>query len=241
MATMRLCAAALVSVGAMLGAGPSATAERTLGRESSVRPPQSAGSWRALFDGKSLENWRGYKNAAVPPGWKIVDGALTKDGHVGDIMTKESFANFELELDWKIGEAGNSGIFYRGTEEYDHVYWSALEYQLLDDLKAEDNKTRLTCAGALYALYPSSAGHLKPIGDWNAARIVARGAHVEHWLNGVKVVDYELWSPDWEAKVKASKFKDWPNFGRAKQGHIALQGDHSGSLAFRNIRIREVQ
>ena len=159
----------------------------------------------------------------------------------GKRALKEEFGDFELELEWKIGEAGNSGIFYRGTEEYNRIYWSAPEYQLLDDIKAEDNKTRLTCAGAAYALYPSPEGHLKPVGEWNQSRIVAKGAHVEHWLNGVKLLEYELWSPDWEAKVKSSKFNVYPNFGRAKRGHIALQGDHTGTLAFRNIRVREIR
>ena len=201
----------------------------------------SAGAWHSLFDGTTLDKWRGYKSDRPPAGWKVAGGALVKDERVDDIMTRDEFGDFELELEWKIGEAGNSGIFYRGTEEYDHIYWSAPEYQLLDDVQAADNRTRLTCAGAAYAIYPSPAGHLKPVGDWNAARIVARGAHVEHWLNGAKVVEYELWSPDWEARVKASKFAAWPNYGRAKRGHIALQGDHEGSLGFRNIRIREVQ
>ena len=201
----------------------------------------AAGSqWRTLFDGKSLDAWKGYKSDSVPSGWRVADGTLTKDGHAGDLITKDQFGDFELELEWRIGRAGNSGIFYRGTEEYDHIYWSAPEYQLLDDIKASDNQTRLTCAGAAYALYPSPPGHLKPVGDWNTTRIVARGPHVEHWLNGVKLLEYELGSPDWEAKVKASKFTDWPNYGRAAKGHIAMQGDHAGSLAFRNIRIREL-
>jgi hypothetical protein len=200
---------------------------------------QSAAKWRVLFDGTSLDAWRGYKSDKVPPGWKIVDRTLTKDGRVEDIVSKDEFGDFELEMDWKIGEAGNSGIFYRGTEEYDHIYWSAPEYQLLDDGRAADNKTRLTCAGAAYAIYPSPPGHLKPVGDWNTARIVARGPHVEHWLNGFKLLEYEIGSPDWQAKVKASKFVDWPNYGRAPRGHIAMQGDHDGVLAFRNIRIRE--
>jgi Domain of Unknown Function (DUF1080) len=209
--------------------------------QSAIRNPKSAirdGSWRTLFDGKSLNAWRGYKDAPVPNGWKIADGALVKDAPVADLVTKDEFGDFELEIEWRIGEAGNSGILYRGSEEYDHIYWSAPEYQLLDDEKASDNKSRLTCAGAAYALFPSPPGHLKPVGQWNATRIVARGAHVEHWLNGAKLVEYELWSPDWVQKVQASKFKDWPNYGRAKSGHIALQGDHSGTLAFRNIRIR---
>jgi hypothetical protein len=206
----------------------------------------AAQEWRVLFDGASLDAWRGYKMRSMPKGWKIQDGALAKDGEVGDLITKDQFGDFELELEWKIGRAGNSGIFYRGIEDPDNhgrrqddrIYMTAPEYQLLDDNEAADNKTRLTCAGANYGLYPSPAGHLKAVGEWNAARIVARGAHVEHWLNGAKVVEYELWSPDWEAKVAATKFHAWPKFGRAKVGHIGLQGDHAGALAFRNIRIR---
>jgi hypothetical protein len=198
-------------------------------------------NWRVLFDGTSLKDWKGYKTDAVPAGWKIENGTLAKDAPVADIVSRDEFGDFELELDWKIGDAGNSGIFYRGTEEYDHIYWSAPEYQLLDDIKGADNKTRLTCAGAAYALYPSPEGHLKAVGDWNTARIVARRSHVEHWLNGVKLLEYELGSPDWLAKVKASKFNDYPNYGRAMRGRIALQGDHSGTLAFRNIRIRDLR
>jgi hypothetical protein len=197
--------------------------------------------WRALFDGKSLDAWRGYKTDKVPAGWRVENGTLTKDKPVADIVTRDQFGDFELELDWKIGEAGNAGIFYRGTEEYDHIYWSAPEYQLLDDIKGEDNKSRLTSAGAAYAILPSPAGHLKPVGEWNRARIVVNGSHVEHWLNGFKLLEYELGSADWQAKVKASKFSDWPNYGKSKRGHIALQGDHEGTLAFRNIRIRELR
>jgi len=202
--------------------------------------PQNPKPWRVLFDGKSLDAWRGYRSDTIPSGWQVVNGALSKETQTGDIMSKEQFGDFELELEWKIGEAGNSGIFYRATEEYNRVYWSAPEYQLLDDIKGADNKSRLTCAGAAYALYPSPAGHLKPVGEWNTTRIIAKGAHVEHWLNGVKLLEYELWNPDWDKKVKESKFKDWPNFGRASRGHVAIQGDHAGVLAFRLIRIREI-
>jgi len=189
---------------------------------SAALDPLASSTVRVLFDGTSLDAWRGYRSDRIPGGWQIVDRTLSKD----------------LELEWKIGEAGNSGIFYRGTEEYDHIYWSAPEYQLLDDVKADDNKTRLTCAGALYAIYPSPAGHLKPVGEWNKARIVATGNHVQHWLNGFKLLEYEVGSSDWEARVQASKFKPYPNYGRARRGHIALQGDHTGSLAFRNMKIR---
>jgi hypothetical protein len=207
---------------------------------SAIPSPQSAmtsAPWRQL----TAADWRGYKNTPVPAGWRFDNGSISKSSPVGDLVSKDEFGDFELELDWKIGEAGNSGIFYRGTEEYEHIYWSAPEYQLLDDIKASDNKTRLTCAGAAYAILPSPAGHLTPVGDWNTARIIARGPHIEHWLNGVKLLEYELGSADWQTRVKASKFKDWPNYGRATRGHIGLQGDHAGSLGFRNIRIRELK
>jgi len=199
---------------------------------------QVGSEWRPLFDGTSLNAWRGFKSDAVPTGWRVAGGTLGKDDAVPDLISRDQFGDFELELDWRIGAAGNSGIFYRGTEEYDRIYWSAPEYQLLDDEKAADNKTRLTCAGASYALYPSPAGHLKPAGGWNRTRIVARGQHVEHWLNGVKLLEFEQGSADWNAKVAASKFKDWPNFGKSMRGHLAIQGDHEGELAFRSIRIR---
>jgi hypothetical protein len=202
-------------------------------------PKSATGPWRTLFDGSSLDAWRGYKNTPIPSGWHITGNTLAKDVPVADIVTKDEFSDFELEIEWKIGEAGNSGIFYRGTEEYNHIYWSGPEYQLLDDIKADDNKTRLTCAGAAYGIYPSPEGHLKPVGDWNSTRIIARGTHVEHWLNGFKLLEYEFGSTDWLARVKASKFNAWPNYGLARSGHIGLQGDHSGTLAFRNIRIRE--
>jgi hypothetical protein len=155
-------------------------------------------------------------------------------------VTREAFGNFELELEWKIDKGGNSGIFYRGTREYDRIYWSAMEYQLLDDANAPDGRKRLTSAAAAYALYAAPAGIVKPADEWNTTRIVVDGAHVEHWLNGQKVVTYELWSEDWKAKVAASKFKVYPNYGLAKGGHIGIQGDHEGTLALRHIRIREL-
>jgi Domain of Unknown Function (DUF1080) len=203
--------------------------------------PAKSGDWKTLFDGTSLDAWRGYKQDKAPEGWKIVDGTLFKDTSVADLVTKDEFGDFELSLEWKISPGGNAGIFYRGTEEYDHIYWSGPEYQLLDDEKGDDNKSPLTRAAAAYAVYPPINSKPKPAGQWNATRIVVKGPHVEHWLNGTKVVEYELWSPDWKAKVKASKFNDWPNYGLAKKGHIALQGDHEGTLAFRNIRIRELK
>ena len=174
----------------------------------------------------------------LPPGWTVTDGVLSKTKTTEDIITKEEFSDFEFEMDWKLAKGGNSGLFYRGSEEFERVYWSAIEYQLLDDANAADGKNRLTSAAAAYGLYAAPVGIVKPFGEWNSTRIVVKGPHVEHWLNGVKVVDMELWSPDWEAKVAASKFKTWTKYGRAKTGHIAIQGDHNGELTLRNMRIR---
>jgi len=199
---------------------------------------QRAAGWRLLFDGRTTAGWREYKSQAMPAGWRVVDGMLTKEGTTGDIITRDQFGNFELALDWKLGPAGNAGLFYRGTEEYDHIYWSAPEYQLLDDSLHSDGKSRLTAAGAAYGLYPAPAGIVKPANQWNSTLIVVQGGRVQHWLNGQKLLEYELLSPDWEAKVKASKFKDWPNYGRARSGYIGIQGDHEGVLSLRNIRIR---
>jgi Domain of Unknown Function (DUF1080) len=206
-----------------------------------ITEAERAAGWRLLFDGKTTTGWRGYKTTAIPAGWRVVDGILNKAVGTGDILTADQFGDFELTFDWKLAPGGNAGVFYRGTEEYDHIYWSAPEFQLLDDARHADGASRLTSAGAAYALYPSPAGIVKPGGEWNSARILVRGAHVEHWLNGTKLLEYELWSPDWTAKVKASKFIDYPNYGRAKRGYIGIQGDHDGELSLRNVKIREAK
>src|SRR5580698_6387762 len=200
----------------------------------------STGAWRSLLQADSAPDWRGWKEPGLPAGWHIAGGVLSKEGAVDDLVTAQTFGNFELELEWKIGKAGNSGIFYRGTREYDHIYWSAPEYQLLDDENAPDGRNRLTAAGSAYALYAAPVGVVKPFGEWNTARIIVAGSHVEHWMNGQLVVAYDLQSPDWKAKVAASKFSKYPNYGLAKKGFIGIQGDHSGALALRRIRIREL-
>jgi hypothetical protein len=197
------------------------------------------GPWRSLLEDHSAPAFRGWKEPGLPAGWHVEGGVLTKDGKVDDLVTNESFGNFELELEWMLGKAGNSGIFYRGTREYDHIYWSAPEYQLLDDENTEDGKSRLTAAGSVYALYGGPAGVVARFDRWNKTRLVVKGNHVEHWLNGKKVVEYDLKSPDWKSRVAASKFASYPNYGLAAAGLIGIQGDHPGTLAIRGIRIRE--
>jgi hypothetical protein len=197
--------------------------------------------WRALLSDDSAPDWRGWKEPGFPVGWHVADGVLSKDGEVDDLVTKESFGDFELELEWKIGKGGNSGVFYRGTREYDHIYWSAPEYQLLDDANAPDGRSRLTAAASAFALYGTPEGVVLPYDHWNKTRLVVKGTHVEHWLNGRKVVEYELQSPDWKSRVAASKFAVYPDYGLARSGLIGLQGDHPGALAIRHFRIRTLR
>lgn len=198
----------------------------------------AAADWRSLFDGRTTTGWRGYRKTSVPDGWQVVDGALVRVGDgAGDIITVEQFRDFELALEWKVAPGGNSGIFYRATEEGDYVWQSAPEMQVLDDERHADGRSELTSAGSNFGLHGVARGISHPAGEWNEARILVRGNHVEHWLNGVKVVEYELGSPAWEALVRDSKFARMPLYGRAAEGHIGLQ-DHGDRVEFRNIRVR---
>jgi len=200
---------------------------------------EQAHGWRLLFDGKTLSGWRGFRKESAPSGWSAVDGALTRVGEGGDLITVDQFGDFELALEWNISEGGNSGIMFRVSEDEPQTYYSGPEMQVLDDAKHADGASRLTSAGANYALHAAPAGVVKPAGEWNAVRIVARGAHIEQWLNGVKVVEYELWTPEWETLVKNSKFVEWPAYGRSPRGHIALQ-DHGDWVAYRDIKVRNL-
>lgn len=202
-----------------------------------VSDAEKSAGWRLLFDGRTTTGWRSYGKPTLSDGWKVQDGALTRVGAGGDIISNDQFKNFELTLDWKIEACGNSGIFYRASEDSDAIYWNAPEDQVLDDACHPDGKNRLTAAGAAYDLYPAQAGVVKPANQWNTARIVVNGNHVEQWLNGAKLVEYEFGSPDWNSKVAASKFAPHPHFGKNAQGHIGLQ-DHGNVVAFRNIKIR---
>ncbi|HEY2852913.1 MAG TPA: DUF1080 domain-containing protein [Gemmatimonadaceae bacterium] len=203
-----------------------------------LSPAEEKEGWKLLFDGSTTNGWRGFKLDSMPSYWMAMDGTLMKDKPTRDIITKDTYKNFELQVDWKVGRGGNAGIFYRGTEEYDAIYWSAPEYQLLDDKVHPDGKNRLTAAAAVYGMYPSPAGYVHAANEWNHTRLVVNGDRVEHWLNGHKMVSYTLGSKDWAARVAKSKFKTFPNYGKASEGHIGFQGGEDGTLALRNIKIR---
>jgi hypothetical protein len=201
--------------------------------------------WKLLFDGKTTTGWRGYKMEKMPPGWSVIDGVLTrvKGGAGGkgagggdDIVTTEEFENFDLQLEWKTVPSGNSGVLYHVSEEPVTAWHYAPEVQILDNT-AHLTRSKLELAAACYDLYAPTKDMTKPLGQWNLMRILVDGAHVEHWLNGEKVVEYELWSDDWKRRVAKSKHKDRAKFGTFRKGPIALQ-DHTDRLEFRNIKIR---
>ena len=199
-----------------------------------------AEGWLTLAAGPDY--WRGYRSESLPEAWAVEDDVLyfSGEGEGGDIISKAQFDNFELELEWKISEGGNSGIMFRVSEEQDKPWRTGPEYQVLDDAghpDAQNGDDRL--AGANYDMHPPSKNVVKPAGEWNQTRIVANGAHVEHWLNGEKIVEYELWSDDWKAHIEESKWIDMPDYGMEKSGHICLQ-DHGDPVWYRNVRVRRL-
>jgi len=202
--------------------------------------PRTPGPWQPLFDGKTTAGWRGWQQRTLPAGWKVIDGALTRADKGGDIVSLREFADFELEVEWKIAPKANSGLFYRVVEhpEDTEMWMAAPEYQIIDDAGYPSPLKPTQKTAANYDLQPPGVDATKPAGEWNATRILVNGAHVEHWLNGKQIVAYELWSDDWLRLVAVSKFKDHPRYARATSGRIGIQ-DHGDSIAFRSIRIRE--
>lgn len=202
---------------------------------------KSAG-WKLLFDGKTLDGWRGYKTEAIGAAWKVQDGAIVlTQGRTGDLVTAAEFGDFELAFEWRIAEGGNSGVLYRVGLGDAAPPRSGPEYQLLDNERAKDNKLGNHRAGSLYDLGPPTPPELaKPAGEWNTSRIVLRGWKIEHWLNGQRVITADLASPEGRALIAKSKFKDWPKFASLTKGHVVLQ-DHGNVVSFRAIKIRELK
>jgi len=216
-------------------------------QENSLSDAEKKAGWRLLFDGKSTEGWRGYKMEKMPPGWKVIDGKMVRvSGGAGgkgagggdDIITVEQFDNFELQLEWKIVDrAGNSGIILRASEDALTSWHTGPEVQILDNAAYPGRNVR-QLAGACYDLYAPAKDASRPRGEWNAVRIVADGRHIEHWLNGVKLLEYELGSDDWKQRVAKSKFKDMKHFQEPpRKGPICLQ-DHTARIEYRNLKIR---
>lgn len=199
---------------------------------------QSSGSWQWLFNGESVEAWTGKDGKAIAEQWQIIDDALVLTAAGGGaIVSKQSFTDFELELAWQIAASGNSGIFYKVAGPDSKVRSGGLEYQLLDNdnYPGHDNSVHFTAA--LFDIYPPELDAHLPAGSWNNTRIVVRYPHVEHWLNGKLVLQFELGSADWQKRAAQSKFAPEHVLGADEPGHIMLQ-DHGDRIAFRQIRIR---
>lgn len=201
---------------------------------------RAAGEWQALFDGKSTAAWRTLgKPADALVAWRVEDGTLAWVKGGGNLATREAYADFELELEWKISPGGNSGVLFRVDPAAARPPMSGPEIQILDDATHKDGRSPLTAAGALYALYAPKAAAAKPTGSWNLLRLRVQGGRVQSWLNGVATVDAEIGSADWNQRVAASKFAPHPAFAKAPSGVIVLQ-DHGNPVWFRNIRIRRL-
>ena len=217
---------------------------------------EQADGWILLFDGESLDQWRGFKADTIPPGWQIEDNLLVfraehAEEGFGDLMTREQYASFDLSLEWKIAPCGNSGVLFHVTEDSEQEWHTGPEMQIVDategcwsdyqapegerapgsDLKASQ------LSGANYDLHAPAQNTVKPVGEWNQARLVVDGPHVEPWLNGEKVVEYELWSDEWNEMVANSKFNEYPGYGMNRTGYIVLQ-DHGMPVWFRNLKIK---
>jgi len=200
---------------------------------------QTVEGWQLLFDGQdATASWRGYRKDALPEGWRVLDGVLVREGG-GDIVTREQFDDFDLYVDWRVEDGGNSGIFFNGTEDGNYIWETAPEMQILDNVGHSNGVSALQSAGANYGLHAPPVDSSRVAGQWNRARIRVEGDHVQYWLNGVKTADYVIGSDDWRSRVAGSKFTHMPMYGTKSKGHIGLQ-DHGDRVCFRNLRIRRL-
>lgn len=207
--------------------------------------------WVSLFDGKTLTGWHNYGKTTVGEAWKIADGTLYLDttkkagwqtAQGGDIVSAEEYENFDLKLEWKIAPGGNSGIIFyvhEDTTKYKYVWQTGPEMQVLDNDLHSDGKIPKHRAGDLYDLISCKTETVKKPGEWNEAEIIAKDGKLDFFLNGTNVVSTTLWDDAWKSLVAGSKFKEWPDFGTYKKGHIALQ-DHGNTVWYRNIKIKRL-
>lgn len=236
----------LVATALLLAIATATLATRLAAQDGSGRPRGPRGraaaqaDWVSIFDGRTLTGWRGWRQPSGARGWVVKDGAMTREGPGGDLLFDRELGDFELELEWKVGPGANSGIMFHASETTAMPWEGGPEMQILDDAGHPDGRNRLTSAGANYAVEAIPAGLAKGANQWNRIRLVVRGMHVEHWMNGTKALEYELGSPDWKRRVAASKWKDVPTYGTFGRGYVVLQGDHSTDIWFRNVRLKDL-
>lgn len=201
---------------------------------------EQADGWQLLFNGKDMSQWRSFKQPTVNEKWKIEDGAITLTlGGGGDLISKESYKNFELTLDWKIAEAGNSGILILADEKGKYIYSHAPEIQILDNERHPDNKLDTHLSGSLYDMIASPVASHKKAGEWNSTKIRLENSALTIWQNDVQTAKVTIGSAEWNSLIAKSKFASWPDFAAAKEGHIGLQ-DHGDKVWFKNIKIKEL-
>lgn len=225
--------------------GTSAVATTTETLPNTLSSEEVTAGWKLLFDGNSMNGWRTYQNKKSNS-WSVKEGTLYCKGSDSDktdlradIITNDQFENFELSVDWKISPKGNSGLMYMVTEGPKAAYMTGPEYQIIDDIGFPEKLEDWQKTGANYAMNPAPEAAPNPVGEWNHSRVIVNKGHVEHWLNGKKIVEYELGSDKWKDEKARGKWKDTPEYGMSKKGHIALQ-DHGSEAWFRNIKIREL-
>lgn len=228
---------------AVVGCGP-ATSNNSTAEENIEEIIVTEEEWISLFDGNSLTGWTGYGKDQPGEAWEAADGVLyfnseKEDG--GDLITKETFGNFHLEIEWKISENGNSGIMFHVQDNgnYDRPYHTGPEYQLLDNDGHKDGKIITHRTGDLYDMIESTQDASKPVGEWNKTEIVINNNTLQFFLNGVKTVETSLWDDQWNAMVAESKFSKWEDFAKFKEGKIVLQ-DHGDDVWFKNIKIKRL-
>jgi hypothetical protein len=236
-----LLAVILLGAGGGWGSLPATRADDSGDKPNTLTEKERQAGWKLLFDGESTKGWRKFKGKDAPDKWHVVKGTLAflpKEGKTGgDIVSEDKYENFELAIEWKISPGGNSGIMYRVSEKADAPWATGPEYQICDNAKHPDGRNPKTSAASCYALYAPSKDVTNKAGEWNKTRLIVDGNHVEHWLNGTKIIEYDLGGADWQKRVKASKFAKMAGFGKEKTGYICLQ-DHGDRVEFRNIKVR---
>ena len=222
---------------------PTAEEEVVVHEIPTLTPEQEAEGWKLLFDGKTLDGWTFFKEHENNS-WEVANGTLhckpfEEADKRADLRTDDEYTNFELAFEWKISPQGNSGVMFHVTEEFDEPYFSGPEYQLLDDNGYPGEVKEVNFTGGNYDMHAPVNKKLNPVGEWNTSRILVSGDHVEHWLNGEKVVEYEIGSDDWKKRRAGSKWKDVSGYAASPKGYIDLQ-DHSHEVWFKNIMVKEL-
>ena len=208
-----------------------------LASDNQLNDAEQKAGWQLLFNGKDMSSWRNFKSQSLSEKWQIKDGAMVLSAGGGDILTKQRYGDFELQLEWKISAAGNSGIFFMADETGKAIYSHAPEIQILDNQAHSDNKIDSHLSGSLYDLVASPVSSHKPAGEWNQVRIRLQDKHLEVWQNGICTTSIVIGSSTWNTLVANSKFATWQGFAGSAVGHIGLQ-DHGDTVWFKNLKIR---